>query len=205
MSLIFGWLCFLVQSPVVNAEETAWLWWGYQQHNMALTYFSTILAYLGGTPMMGVLVLLISALAYKKQRIELSIFSILAFGGIVAIGWFFKELIARPRPEIWEQMAPYYGYSFPSNHSAYAMVFAGILVIVSADSAWQKFAIICAVLWCCVMGLSRMYLGAHFPTDVLGGFSLGLGWLCLLTWLFIRFNIFQHRASTIAGNHEVKL
>lgn len=205
MSLIFLCLVFIVQSPSLNIQETQWLLWGYQQHSIGLTYFNTTLAYLGGSPSMALVILIICVVAYKKQRIDLSLFTIIVFAGAVAIGWLFKEMVARPRPDLWQQLAPYYGYSFPSNHTIYAVILAGVLVVISYASAWRTPAIIFGLVWCVLMGLSRMYLGAHYPTDVLGGVSLGLAWLCLVTWLFIHFNLFQYRASTTAGTHEVKL
>ena len=208
MCLFFVFLCFIVQLPQANSQETAWLMQVhgyYADYDATLSSISIFLAYVGGAPVSGALVLLLCAMAYVKKRGDLSLFAGIAFVGAVAIGWLFKEIIARPRPLVWEQVAPYFGYSFPSNHSMYAMVLAGILIVFSWKSDWQKFTLIFGVVWCLLMGLSRVYLGAHFPTDVIGGLSLGLIWLCLVTWLFIYFNIFQHRASNTAGNHEVKL
>ena len=208
MCLFFICLCFIVQLPQANIQETQWLLQGhhyYAHYDAALSSISIFLAYVGGAPISSALVLLLSALAFVKKRGDLSFFAITAFVGAIAIGWLFKEIVARPRPQVWEQIAPQFGYSFPSNHSMYAMVLAGILLVYGYQTAWRHVAIMLGGLWCFVMGLSRMYLGAHFPTDVVGGFSLGLVWLCLVTWLFIRFNIFQHRASNTAGNHEVKL
>ncbi len=208
MCLFFVCLCFIVQLPQANSQETKWLIQGndyFDHYDAALSSISVFLAYVGGAPVSSALVLLLSAMAHVKKRGDLCLFAGIAFVGAVAIGWLFKEIIARPRPLVWEQVAPYFGYSFPSNHSMYAMVLAGILLVFSYQTAWRTVAIMMGGFWCLVMGLSRMYLGAHFPTDVIGGLSLGLIWLCLVTWLFIYFNIFQHRASNTAGNHEVKL
>ena len=205
MSLFFVFLAFMVQSPSLTMQETQWLLWLHQQHSTILTQMSAILAYLGGLLIMGLVIITICAITYKKQRIDLSLFTLISFVGSVVIGWLFKEIIARPRPEIWPQIAPHFGYSFPSNHTIYAVVLAGVLVAISYTSAWRTPVTIFAMLWCVLMGLSRMYLGAHFPTDVLGGLCLGVSWLCLVTWIFIHFNFFQYRASTTAGTHEVKL
>lgn len=208
MCLFFVCLCFIVQLPQANSQESEWLIQlhaYYAPYANALSSISIFLAYIGGAPLSSGIILLLSALAYVKKRGDLSIFAITAFVGAVAMGWLFKEIIARPRPQVWEQIAPQFGNSFPSNHSMYAMVLAGIVLAFAYQTAWRHVALIIGVLWCLAMGLSRIYLGAHFPTDVMGGLSLGLVWLCLVTWLFIHFNIFQHRASNTAGNHEVKL
>ncbi|XID74411.1 phosphatase PAP2 family protein [Alkanindiges sp. WGS2144] len=205
MSLIFAVLGFTVQLPALTAQETSWLWELQHWQPSGLMQVSIALAYVGGTPGMAVIILLISSFAYKQQRRDISLFAMVAFAGSVMTGWIGKEIISRPRPEVWDKVAPYYGYSFPSNHSVYAVILAGILIMASLHTRWRNHAVVFGMIWSVLMGVSRMYLGAHFATDVLGGWVLAIAWLCLLSWVFIHFNLFQYRASTPAGNHEVKL
>ena len=84
-----------------------------------------------------------------------------------------KDYVCRQRPD----GCGVSGFSFPSGHCAFAMCFCGIIIYlihcyVKSDF-WRNFLIILFGLWIFMVGLSRMWLGAHFPSDVLAGMFLG--------------------------------
>lgn len=104
--------------------------------------------------------------------------------GSIAIGWSLKYMIDRPRPDIHYQMVHVYGASFPSAHSIYAMTLACLIMFIFHKHSHAKVIISLACLWWLSMGFSRVYLGAHFPTDVLAGWSIGLIWIAVLrVWI----------------------
>lgn len=94
-----------------------------------------------------------------------------------------KELYSRARPSQIEPLVEIGGYSFPSGHSmGSVIVYGGILFLIARfiRSKQIKFLISLVIpLLIISIGISRIYLGVHFPTDVLGGFSLGLAWILL--------------------------
>lgn len=108
--------------------------------------------------------------------------------GVPGLEVFFKEFFRRPRPELAHAVTP---DSFPSGHTLAATVLAGALLLIflpSARKGWQRLALLGgAVLWPLLMALSRVYLGRHYPTDVVASLFLGTAWvaLCyaLLGWL----------------------
>lgn len=206
--LLFTLLAIIIQYPVVTDWETDLLWQIYQIHNPTLNTLNLALDYIGSLPAMLVVTLLVSVVAFFRKRPDYSWFVWLAFLGAALLGWLGKVIFSRSRPDVWEQFTPFFGDSFPSNHSLYAITLAGIFLVIFFNTAWRNVVLLCGTLWSISMGLSRFYLGAHFPTDVLAGWSLGIAWLGLLCWCFIHFNLFrsnpfQHRASSFAGNHEV--
>lgn len=211
--ILFILSAIAVQYPALTQWETGLLWHVHTWHNPMLDQLALLLAYLGGMPAMIIITLLISLVAFCKNRTDFSWFAWVAFGGAVSMGWLCKAGFSRLRPAVWEQIAPFYGDSFPSNHSLYAMTLAAILGVMAFNTPWRAVVLFFGAVWSMAMGLSRLYLGAHFPTDVLAGWSLGIAWSGLLCWLFIHFNFFrfdpfqpdhfQHRASNSAGNHEV--
>jgi undecaprenyl-diphosphatase len=211
--LLFSLLAIIVQYPVVTTWETELLWQIHQWHNAILNKLNLLLAYLGGMPGMIIIMLMGSVVAFCKKRTDFIGFGWAAFLGAMSIGWLCKAGFSRLRPAVWEQIAPFYGDSFPSNHSLYAITLAGMLLVMTFNTPWRTLVLLSGTVWSMAMGLSRLYLGAHFPTDVLAGWSLGIAWLGLLSWLFIHFSLFrlnpfqsnhfQHRASRFAGNHEV--
>jgi len=92
-----------------------------------------------------------------------------------------KELVGRPRPPASIQLTPVAGPSFPSGHATQAVVVYGMLAALAAGATprWGRkvAAWALAVVIAGVVGISRLYLGAHWLTDVLAGFALGAAWL----------------------------
>jgi undecaprenyl-diphosphatase len=98
-----------------------------------------------------------------------------------AVRYGVMHLIARPRPprEDWATHAS--GWSFPSGHATTATLTAGLLVIAVVLRASRATPLVALVVgcWGAVVGLTRVYLGVHWFTDVLGGWLFGVGWLGL--------------------------
>ena len=91
---------------------------------------------------------------------------------------FIKRLVLRPRPSDIEHLVHIGGYSFPSGHSITSMCVYGMLIyLVRKHVKNRKHANILTVILAIpaiTIGLSRIYLGVHFPTDVLAGWCLGI-------------------------------
>jgi undecaprenyl-diphosphatase len=87
-----------------------------------------------------------------------------------------KALIHRPRPELFFGLMPAETYSFPSGHAFVPAVFFGILAgILAAGARWRAAVVALAAL----LGLSRVYLGYHYPSDVVAGWALAVVWLAV--------------------------
>lgn len=110
-------------------------------------------------------------------------------GGLILL---LKNLYARPRPAI-EWLIEEHGFSFPSGHTTGAMMIFGALLIVliqRMDKSKLKQALQFLLVGLIVLiPLSRIYLGVHYPTDIIGGLSLGYGVLNLIypTYMQLRF------------------
>jgi membrane protein DedA with SNARE-associated domain/membrane-associated phospholipid phosphatase len=127
----------------------------------------------------------IGIMIYKKKwyNIVLYIFSI---GGGALIAYSIKRIIHRIRPE--DAIIHVSGYSFPSGHATVAMIFFAIVIYSFKDELKSKIgriAYIClGIIMILLIGFSRIYLGAHWFSDVIAGFALGMFWLTLLILLF---------------------
>lgn len=97
-----------------------------------------------------------------------------------------KTLIQRPRPEGYRLVAES-GFSFPSGHSMVAMAFYGLLIWMvwryEKDSLVRRLGVVGFGLVIVLVGLSRIYLGVHYASDVLAGFCASIAWLGVYTKL----------------------
>jgi len=98
-----------------------------------------------------------------------------------------KQLTHRPRPPAAEAIGHWTGFTFPSGHATHATAVYGMLAWLAAATTprWGRKVTgwTAAVVVCGLVGVSRLYLGAHWLTDVLGGLALGAAWLAGLPTL----------------------
>lgn len=91
-----------------------------------------------------------------------------------------KVAVGRPRPKFDEPIATAFGNSFPSGHSMSSLVCFGALLLVFLPliaPRFRRLAVALTALWVLAIGLSRLALGVHFISDVIGGYVLGAAWL----------------------------
>jgi undecaprenyl-diphosphatase len=137
--------------------------------------------------MIGALVVLFLILVIVHRR-YLSAFFLagLAIGGI--LDFVFKMIFERARPVAAFYSVSQPGYSFPSAHALIATVFYGFLGFCFAHAfrkRWQKVTVsVLAGLIVFLVGVSRVFLGVHFASDVIGGWAVGLVLLALLIFIF---------------------
>jgi len=109
-----------------------------------------------------------------------------ALGGSLVLNEAMKLFFQRPRPTLpYAILLP--GYSFPSGHSMNSFVFylsIALLIRVIGGRRAVAIAVVAAVLIALTVGTSRIYLGAHYLTDVIGGYTAGLLWLLIIAAIF---------------------
>ena len=99
-----------------------------------------------------------------------------------------KYLIARPRPDLETHLVVVKTSSFPSGHANSSMIFFLTLALVSTTGTrWHRPAVAGAILLSFLVGLSRVMLGVHWPSDVVGGWALGMFWVLVTLRLAGRF------------------
>ena len=116
----------------------------------------------------------------KDKKIGISIFSNLAI--ITILNQLLKRILQRPRPTEF-RIIEETGYSFPSGHSMISMAFYGYLIYLIYKYVKNKYIkwtaiVLLSILICCI-GISRIYLGVHYTSDVLGGFLISVSYLVI--------------------------
>ena len=117
-------------------------------------------------------------LVIKNRKIGVSIFSNLVI--ITVLNQLLKRILQRPRPTEY-RIIEETGYSFPSGHSMISMAFYGYLIYLIYKYVKNKYIkwtaiVLLSILVCCI-GISRIYLGVHYTSDVLGGFLISVSYL----------------------------
>lgn len=128
-------------------------------------------------------------LLMRRRYRMLALLAAATVGGL-AVSLLLKNLFARPRPEFASAATHVITASFPSGHSMLsAVVYLTLGVLLARTSEryrYKLYFISTALIVSMLVGVSRVYLGVHYPTDVLAGWSLGLIW-ALLCWLTAQF------------------
>ena len=133
----------------------------------------------GGAIFLAVLTIILFILI-KNKKIGVSIFSNLAI--ITALNQLLKNILQRPRPTEY-RIIEETGYSFPSGHSMISMAFYGYLIyliykyVKNKYVKWISMALLSLLI--CSIGISRIYLGVHYTSDVLGGFLISISYLVI--------------------------
>ena len=153
-----------------------------------LSNFFLAFTQLGGIKVIVILTILISfgfIIKHKWSYLVL-VLSDLAFGSLLVI--IIKNIVHRARPPFVDAIAFESSYSFPSAHSFISMTFYGLIVYLlirkTKDLLLRILILISGILLILLIGISRIYLGVHWTSDVMAGYISGIVWLILVIWMY---------------------
>jgi len=136
----------------------------------------------GTVPVIGPILAVVVAWLTWKRRYGGVLFLGVASGGSLLLQGVMKLWFERPRPKLpWAQALP--DYSFPSGHTMNAIIFYVALALIVWSVFGRKIgvaALIGAIVLALAVGVSRIYLGYHYLTDVVGGLLAGIAWLLVV-------------------------
>lgn len=169
---------------VADAELSTWL---HSNATPPLTKAVFVITSLGSTPMVTCIAIAVGLYLIRRRQFYwlAALASSVAGGGL--LNKILKYVFHRPRPFFPDPLLTLSSYSFPSGHTMMATVLYGSLAayLLSRTTNWPKRFVIILATVCLIatVGFSRMYLGAHYLSDVLAAIAEGLAWLslCLLT------------------------
>jgi undecaprenyl-diphosphatase len=135
---------------------------------------------LGGIGVLALISLATVAYLLLMRKRHAAVLVLAAVGGGILLSTLFKAGFDRPRPELVAHLSQIYTASFPSGHSMMSAVtyltLGALLTPLHRGWAVKLFIVFAAVLITVLVGLSRIYLGVHWPTDVLAGWAAGAAW-----------------------------
>lgn len=149
-----------------------------------------------------VIIIVTAAVGYLllKRKFGLALLLLAAEGGGMLISTLLKEFFDRPRPDL-EHAARVFTASFPSGHATLSAVtfltLGALLTRVTAERKSKIYVMTTAIILTIMVGLSRLYLGVHYPSDILAGWCIGSAWAALCwggaLWLQRRGDVEQPR------------
>jgi undecaprenyl-diphosphatase len=159
---------------------------------------------LGGPTVLGLVTLAVVGFMLLQTRRRTALFVLLTAASGELLDFGMKQLFQRPRPTIVPHLRDAFSTSFPSGHameSAIVYLTLGAILMRVAESRLTKIYIISvAVLLTMLVGVSRVYLGVHYPTDVIGGWIVGFMWASVCWLVSQRFEaIEEEKAKAPAG------
>ncbi|QKQ77473.1 phosphatase PAP2 family protein [Nostoc sp. TCL240-02] len=144
--------------------------------NPQLDVLAVTLAIIGlpwmAIPILGAIALIL--LLQKRWR-SLAYLLIVSLGSVI-INRTAKELMHRIRPQLWESIAPESSFAFPSGHAMTSITLVAILLSLTWAGSWRWLVLTFGSLYIIAIAWCRLYLGVHFPSDILAGWMVTLGW-----------------------------
>lgn len=194
----------VVDSETLAALDGPVLAWMMSVRTPLAESLVTAFTHLGTTVPMVAIGLLLTAVLYRASgRRTVWVLMLVAAAGSVTFTLVGKPAFARARPPLASAVPPYeQGFSFPSGHTLNSTVIAGMLAYLTVwlvARRWVRVtAVVLAVLWSAAMGLSRVYLGHHWLSDVVFAWLVGLAWLALL--ITVHQAMLRHQARRLTAN-----
>ena len=211
--VVFAVVALVVMAALVEGVETVYegvvgrdgltaidqpvLDWAVSLRSPGLDSAVTAFTNVGGPVGMPILALLaVAVITWRRRRRTPIVLTLIAAAGSLAMTIVGKDLVDRARPPAALAVPPLeVSPSFPSGHTLNATVLTTVvvyLVLIETTAAWQRsLAVTLGTLFVVTMGLSRVFLGHHWLTDVLAGWLIGFAWaLAVITahrlWLTLR-------------------
>ena len=194
--LLFGLIAENVMSgdalTIVDAQIAHWL---HARSTPVLTQCLLILTHLHDPIVISFIVVFIALYLIWKKRWYNALTVLLVVQGGMLLNLLAKHMIQRARPTFEQPLIILTTYSFPSGHVAASTVFYGVLaaLLISQTSSWSRAICIFLIAFFMVIlvAFSRMYLGAHYLSDVLAAFLEGIAWLVLCLTAIQTYCVYQ--------------
>lgn len=127
--------------------------------------------------------LLLMLILFSRREWRSLSYVVVTTAGSIVINRVVKLLLHRVRPTLWTSPSPEMDYGFPSGHAMSSMTLVAMLVILTWNSRWRWFVLIAGSMFVVAIAWTRLYLGVHYPSDILAGWMAALSWAIGVSFL----------------------
>lgn len=177
---LFVIIALLVVSGWTQSFDPSVLLWINQHANPSFDALFLFLTELGGKIVIATVTFLLTLYFVMKRNFYKAAFVVASVAGVSLLNTLLKTVFDRPRPDLWEWLITETSFSFPSGHSVASAALALTIVVLVWRTKWRWMAMSVGALYVASVGLSRMYLGVHYVSDVIGGWTLAIAWVSLV-------------------------
>ncbi|PAX60418.1 phosphatase PAP2 family protein [Brunnivagina elsteri] len=185
ISLLILFIVAKLAEEVLEKEafvfDKTFLLWLHQFANPTLDKLMLFITQIGDpTTVIIVAGVTLAILWWRNYRLEIMVFILNCLGGLI-LNTGLKLFFSKPRPQLWKQLIVETSYSFPSGHAIGSVILYGFITFL-LTTFYPKYSPIIytlAVILIGAIGISRLYLGVHWLTDIIAGYGVGFLWLMI--------------------------
>jgi membrane-associated phospholipid phosphatase len=118
----------------------------------------------------------VGAFLLLRRRWYALAYLITTLTGSIVINRTAKLLLHRVRPHLWQSPAPEFDYGFPSGHAMSSMTLVTVLIILTWATKWRWWVVLLGGVFVVTIAWTRLYLGVHYPSDILAGWLISIAW-----------------------------
>jgi membrane-associated phospholipid phosphatase len=170
----------LTTSAVYRVDQSIHNWFGHERQP-AMTVLLDTATNIGGSIGLGAIVTVVAAILFARKERASAIFVVVTAGTGEILNLGLKMIFARARPDLTSAISVARWYSFPSGHAMGSFIIFGALAYIVLRQPWpwgaKSAGLAIAMTMVVLVGLSRVYLGVHWASDIAGGWSAGTVWL----------------------------
>lgn len=165
-----------LRSGAVIAFDEPLLCWLHSAASPALDRFFVVLSKVGYLYGVVPVDIALVALLFIRRQLRAATFATMALVGSGLLNILAKGVFTRDRPTFWESIMPELTWSFPSGHAMGSATLAAVVIALTWRTRWRWPAATAMVGFVLLVGISRVYLGVHYPSDILAGWAAASAW-----------------------------
>lgn len=128
---------------------------------------------------------LLAYLYYRKRQRDIVIL-VASVGGAAVANIILKLLFQRARPSLWHSSVVETSFSFPSGHAMLSSALIFSVIVIAWKTRYRWVVVVGGALFVLLVGVSRLYFGVHYPSDIIAGWSVSMVWVFIVSLVILR-------------------
>lgn len=182
----------VVKNEILSFDRPVMMW----LHGAATSWLTAameVVTQLGGLVLVAVVATVAAVVLWRRGTRRNATLLAAAVIGSTLLNSALKAIFRRSRPDFWEHLVTENSYSFPSGHAMATMALTAAVVVLAWRTKWKWASVAIGALYIMAVGVSRMYLGVHYPSDILAGWSVSVMWVVIVVIVLGRVQAWHRR------------